>query len=156
MNKKKLLCFAIPLMLLGGCGDATVKKTAKQIESSETKKESKPETPNISKDSKEIAGTWGEDAENGFNVALIIHPDGIFEQYMDDTYPKKTDYVKGHWEYDSEAKILKLTNDIEFYQDGERKEDSVETLTFTVKYLQGDKLELEESDTEELIKLKRR
>ncbi|MFB6466412.1 DUF3994 domain-containing protein [Cytobacillus sp. Hz8] len=118
-------------------------------------KESKPDIQNISKDGKELVGTWVEKTKNRIEQSLIFHPDGIFENYVEDTYPTKDNYVKGHWKYDSKTNKLKLTGE-KMYRDGELEQDFMEVRTFVVKSFQGDKLELEEPEAGQSGILERR
>lgn len=64
---------------------------------------------NLSKDGKELVGTWGFDNPEGFIVSLVLNDNGTFESWGKGDYPSKDKrYMEGKWEYNADSYTFTL------------------------------------------------
>lgn len=89
-------------------GDGTI--TAKDLDELDKKAgiDMSQVRQNLSRNGKELVGTWGFEKEGTFTVSLILKKDGTFESYGKGQYPSKTDYIKGKWKYESDRYTIML------------------------------------------------
>ncbi|SFJ51024.1 MULTISPECIES: DUF3994 domain-containing protein [unclassified Bacillus (in: firmicutes)] len=106
---------------------------------------------NLSKDGKELVGTWGFEKDGNLTVSLILKEDGTFECYVKGTYPNKTDYFKGTWDYNINGYKLAL-HIKEAYEGGQLLEDARKEIPYTIRYFDKDKVQLFDTESFQTIR----
>ncbi|MDZ5609387.1 DUF3994 domain-containing protein [Bacillus pseudomycoides] len=104
-------------------GDGTI--TAKDLKDLDKKAgiEYDKVKENLSKDGKELVGTWGFDDPNGYIVSMVIHENGTFETYGKGEYPDKKNYLTGTWKYNPNGYAFTIHIEKSF-RDGVEEEEA--------------------------------